>query len=98
MSDLVQRLQRRVRVAMGKEPADLVLRGGRVVNVFTLEIQQASVAIVDGFIAGVGPFDWAAKETIDLDGRFVMPGFIDSHMHLESTLLTPAELARVIVP
>ena len=98
MADDVQRMQRRVRVALGQEPADLVLTGGQVVNVFTLRIEPANVAIVDGAIAGVGPYHWQAVETIDVSGKFVLPGFIDAHMHLESTLLTPAELARVVVP
>ena len=95
---IVNQLQRRIRVARGQEPGDLLLRGGRVVNVFTRQIHAANVVIADGWIAGVGPHDWPARETIDLAGRIVVPGFIDSHMHLESTLLTPAELARVIVP
>jgi adenine deaminase len=91
-------LQRRLRVAQGQEPGDLVLTGGRLVNVFTQRVEPANVIIADGWIAGVGPYDWQAQQTIDLAGRAVMPGFIDSHMHLESTLLTPAELARLIVP
>ncbi|MCE9531750.1 MAG: amidohydrolase family protein, partial [Planctomycetes bacterium] len=96
--DDVQRLRRRIQVALGQEPADLVLKGGQIVNVFTQRIEPANVAIVDGWIAAVGPYDWKARETIDISGRFVLPGFIDPHMHLESTLLTPAELARLIVP
>jgi adenine deaminase len=91
-------LQRRLRVAQGREPGDLLLTGGQVVNVFTRRVEPANVVIADGWIAGVGPYDWPARQTIDLAGRVVMPGFIDSHMHLESTLLTPAELARLIVP
>jgi adenine deaminase len=98
MTDAVERLRKRARVAQGQAPADIALRGGRVVNVHTREILEANVAIVDGYIAAVGPYDWPARETVELDGRLVMPGFFDSHMHLESTLLTPAELARVIVP
>ncbi len=98
MVDEVQRTQRLVRVALGQEPADLLLQGGHVVNVFTLRVEPANVAIVDGQIAGVGPFSWPARETIDLRGQTLAPGFIDSHMHLESTLLTPAKLAQLIVP
>jgi len=94
----VERLRLRVRVALGQEPADLVLTGGQVVDVFTQTISPVSIAIVDGWIAAVGPFTWPARETIDLGGRYVLPGFIDAHMHLESTLLTPGELARLIVP
>ena len=54
--------------------------------------------IADGWIAGVGAYDWPARQTLALSGRMVLPGLIDAHMHLESTLLTPAELARLIVP
>jgi adenine deaminase len=91
-------LQRRIRVAQGKEPGDLLLTGARVVNVFTERLETANVVLADGWIAGVGPYDWPAERTLDLAGRCVLPGFIDSHMHLESTLLTPAELARLVVP
>ena len=91
-------LQRRIRVARGQEPGDLLLKAGQIVNVFTRRIEPANVVIVAGWIAGVGPYDWQAHRTIDVAGRLVAPGFIDAHMHLESTLLTPAELARFIVP
>jgi adenine deaminase len=91
-------LRRRIRVALGAEPADLVLAGGQVVNVFTGRVEPADVAVADGHVAGVGPWDWPARETVALGGRAVLPGLIDSHMHLESTLLTPAELARLVVP
>jgi adenine deaminase len=91
-------LQRRIRVARGQEPGDLVLTGGQVVNVFTCRVQPANVVVADGWIAGVGPYDWQARQTIPLSGQAVLPGLIDSHMHLESTLLAPAELARLIVP
>lgn len=94
----LEALQRRLRVAQGQEPGDLLLTGGVVVNVFTRRVQPANVVLADGWIAGVGPYDWQAAETLPLDGRAVLPGLIDSHMHLESTLLTPAELARLIVP
>jgi adenine deaminase len=91
-------LQRCIAVARGREPGDLLLTGGRVVNVFTQRVESANVVLADGWVAGVGPHDWPARQTLDLAGRTILPGFIDSHMHLESTLLTPAELARLIVP
>jgi len=94
----IEVLQRRIRVARGEEPGDCVLRGGRVVNVFTQRIEAANVVFADGWIAAVGPFDWSARETIELDGDLILPGLIDAHMHLESTLLTPTEFARVVVP
>jgi len=94
----VQMLQRRVRVALGQEPGDLLLRGGQAVNVFTERVEPANVVIADGWIAGVGLYDWQADETVSLSGQAILPGLIDAHIHLESTLLLPAELARVIVP
>lgn len=94
----VEDLRRRIDVALGKKKGDLLLKDGQVVNVFTGQIQSANVILADGWIAGVGPYEWMARQTIDLHGRAVLPGLIDSHMHLESTLLTPAELARLIVP
>jgi len=92
----MESLQRRLAVARGDDPADLVVRGGRVLSVFTREWLQADVAVVDGVIAGVGSY--TGVETIDADGRFVVPGFIDSHMHIESTKLLPDELARLVLP
>jgi len=89
-------LARRIAVARGAEPADLVLTGGRVLSVFTREWLEADVAIVDGWIAGLG--DYEATETIDVGGRYVVPGFIDAHMHLESTKLLPDEFARLVMP
>lgn len=91
-------LQRRIRVAQSQEPGDLLLTGGQVVNVFTQRVEKVNIVVADGWIAGVGPYRWTARETIDLKGRFVIPGLIDSHQHLESTLLMPAELARMVVP
>src|SRR5262249_49090505 len=91
-------ITRRVRVALGREPGDLLMSGGRIVNVFTRSVEEADVVVADGRIAGVGRHGWEASRTIDLAGRTVIPGLIDTHMHLESTLLTPAELSRLIVP
>jgi adenine deaminase len=91
-------LERRLRVARGQEPGDLLLTGGQIVNVFTERVEPANVVIADGWIAGVGPYDWRAHQTIPADGKTIVPGFIDCHAHLESTLLTPAELSRLIVP
>ena len=89
-------LSRRLAVARGDEPADLVVRGGRVLSVFTREWLDADVAVVDGVIAGIGSYDgW---ETIDAEGRYVVPGFIDSHMHLESVKLLVDEFARLVLP
>ena len=89
-------LARRLAVARGDEPADLVVRGGRVLSVFTREWLDADVAVVDGWIAGLG--DYEGREVLNAAGRFVVPGFIDAHMHLESTKLLPDEFARLVLP
>ena len=89
-------LKRRLAVARGDEPADLVVRGGRVLSVFTKEWLEVDVAITDGFVAGLGEYD--GKEILDASGRWVVPGFIDAHMHLESTKLLPDEFARLVLP
>ena len=81
------------RIARGLEKADLVLKDGKIINVFTEEIIRGDIAIQDGLIVGIGSFE--GKEERDLDGKYVCPGFIDSHLHLESTLVTPAELVTV---
>jgi adenine deaminase len=89
-------LARRLAVARGDEPADLVVRGGRVLSVFTREWLETDVAIADGYIAGLG--DYEGTEEVDATGRFVVPGFIDAHMHLESPKLLPDEFARLVLP
>src|SRR5919205_2823429 len=89
-------LSRRLAVARGDAPADLVIRGGRVLSVFTREWLDADVAICDGLIAGLG--DYAGREALDASGRFVVPGFVDAHLHLESTKLLVDEFARLVLP
>lgn len=84
-------------VARGDKPADLVLTNGSVVNVFTGEILEADIAIVGDTIAGVGP-DYDADRTIDLEGRYICPGLIDAHVHIESSMVTPPQFARAVVP
>ncbi|MFH1057600.1 MAG: adenine deaminase [Pseudomonadota bacterium] len=91
-----QRLAGRLAVARGDEPAELVLAGGRVVNLFTGGVDEADVAVHDGVVVGLG--DYAGLQRVDLKGAYVCPGFIDGHLHVESTLLCPAELARVAAP
>jgi adenine deaminase len=88
----MDRLKKRIRVARGEAPPDLVLKGGRILNVFSGEIIRADVAVCDGQIAGVGRYD--GPEAIDARGDYISPGFMDGHMHPESTMLLPGELAR----
>lgn len=89
-------LARRLAVARGDVPADVVVRGGRVLSVFTREWLEMDVAIADGWIAGLG--DYEGTQVVDASGRHVVPGFIDAHMHLESTKLLPDEFARLVLP
>jgi adenine deaminase len=89
-------LARRLAVARGDEPADVVVRGGRVLSVFTREWLDVDIAVADGWIAGLGEYD--GRDVVDASGSYVVPGFIDAHMHLESTKLLPDEFARLVLP
>ena len=89
-------LTRRLAVARGDEPADLVVRGGRVLSVYTREWLEADVAVCDGWIAGVG--EYHGRETLDAGGRYVVPGLIDAHLHLESSMLLVDEFAKLVLP
>lgn len=84
-------------VARGDSPADLVVRGGRVVNVFTGEIEALDVAIAGGVIAGLGQ-GYEGRQTLDLRGAYVAPGLIDAHVHIESSLCVPAQFAAAVLP
>jgi adenine deaminase len=88
--------ERWLAVARGDVPADLVLRGGRVLSVFTREWQDADVAIHDGHVVGLGRYQ--GVRTIDLGGGFLVPGLIDAHVHIESSKLTPDQFARAVLP
>lgn len=85
-----------IKVARGDEPADLLLKNARVVNVFTGDIEETHIAIVHSRIVGLG--DYQAREVVDLGGRYVCPGFIDAHVHIESAMVPPNEFARAVVP
>src|SRR5256714_7861087 len=89
-------LARRLAVARGDEAADVVVRGGRVLSVFTREWLDVEVAVADGWIAGLG--EVGGRGAGDAGGRQVVPGFLDAHMHLESTKLLPDEFARLVLP
>lgn len=85
-----------IAVARGLMPADLAIHNARVVNVFSGDIIATGVAVHAGRVAGFGSYK--GREVIDLEGRWLCPGFMDAHLHIESTMLTPPEFARVVSP
>lgn len=87
--------QRIIAVAAGREKADLVLKNAKYLNVFSNEFLCGDIAVANGLIAGVGKYD--GKTEIDVSGKLVLPGFIDAHIHLESSMVTPAEFAKTVV-
>ncbi len=95
--DQVMELERLIRAARGVEPADIVFRGGRLVNVLSGEILEADVAVKDGRVVATGE-GYQADQEVDCAGRWIAPGFIDGHMHVESSLVTLPEFARAVVP
>lgn len=89
-------LKKNIAVSSGLKKADLVLKNAGIVNVFSEEISIADLAISNGIIAGIGSYE-GTKE-VNLNGKYIAPGFIDAHMHIESSMVTPFELAKAIVP
>lgn len=91
------RWRRRVQVARGEAPADLILRGGSVVDVLAGDTYAADIAIVNGVIAGIGAYN-LADQVLDMSGKWIAPSFIDAHIHTESALVWLPEFARAVVP
>jgi len=89
-------IEQRIAVARGDQPADLLLRNGKIVNVYSGEILDSDIAVADGHIAGFGPRE--AHAEVDLGGRFVAPGYVDAHVHIESAMASPQEFARAVLP
>jgi len=83
-------------IALGKFKAELVLKNGRLINVFDSSIEESDIAIQDGIIIGIGSYE--GKTEIDLHKSYVSPGFIDGHVHIESSMLTPSEFSKLIIP
>ena len=90
------KIRRRIDIANGKENAELVLKNAKTINVFSNEIIDGDIAIDGGKIIGVGSY--SGEKEIDLDGKYVTPGFIDGHVHMESSMVSPTQFARAIVP
>jgi adenine deaminase len=89
-------LEEKIRVASGEGMADLLIKNGRVVDVFSGQIEKKDVAILGGVVVGFG--DYQARKTIDVKGDFLCPGFIDGHVHIESSMVTIPEFARAVLP
>src|SRR5256885_11631828 len=89
-------LTRRLAVARGDEPAELVIRGGRVFSAFTREWLETDVAVVDGGVAGLGEYEGAKQ--IDATGRYVVPGVVDAHPHPQSSKLLVDQVAPLLLP
>ena len=83
-------------VAAGREKADLVLKNATYVNVFSGELDKCDIAVAEGLIVGLGSYE--GREEVDMTGKIVCPGFIDAHIHLESSLVSPVEFARAVIP
>src|SRR4030042_6958841 len=89
-------LKEKIRIASGDGMVDLLIKNGRVVDVFSGQIEKKDVAIFGGVIVGFG--EYQAKKIIDVEGDFLCPGFIDGHVHVESSMVTIPEFARAVLP
>ena len=88
--------QRIIAAAAGREPADLVLKNATFVNVFSNELSNMDIAVTEGLIVGMG--NYHGREEVDCTGRIVLPGFLDAHIHLESSLVSPTEFVKAVLP
>lgn len=89
------KFEKRLRIAAKREKADLVIKHASIVNVFTGELMKGDLAVSDDTIAGIGQYE--GKQTIDAKGKFIIPGLIDGHVHIESSMLAPQEFAKVLM-
>ncbi len=92
----MRNVQQKLAIARGEQPAELIFKNARVVNVFSGEIHKTNVAVEDGRVIGFG--DYKAKKAVDLKGAYLAPSLIDGHFHVESSMLTSPEFARAVVP
>ncbi|WP_095532631.1 adenine deaminase [Domibacillus epiphyticus] len=93
---MIQSLKTFIHTAQHPEEADIIIQNGLIVDVFSLETYEADVAVKDGYIIGIGTYK-EGKTIINAAGKYVMPGFIDGHIHIESTMVTPAEFSRALL-
>lgn len=89
-------LKKRIATANKESLADIVIKNGKIIDVFNLDIMDGDVAIIDGMFVGIGEFE--GKQVIDAKGRYISPSFIDAHVHIESSMVTPSEFAKVVLP
>ncbi len=89
-------IENRIDASAGRTRADMLFINGKIINVFTGKIIQTNVAVKNGYFCGFG--DYKAKKTVDLKGEYMAPGFIDAHVHIESSMVTPAEFAKAVLP
>ncbi|MGN0106879.1 MAG: adenine deaminase [Hominilimicola sp.] len=92
----MERIENYINTAIGRTAPDLILKGGSVVDVFTGTVIRADVIIKDGIICGVG--DYSGENEADVTGKYIMPGFVDAHVHIESSMTSPAEYAKAVMP
>ena len=88
--------QRVIEAASGREKADLVLKNATYVNVFSNELRTCDIAVANGLIVGMGEYE--GEQELDMTGKIVCPGFVDAHIHLESSLVSPREFAKAVLP
>ena len=93
---MTKQLKEKIAEAAGRKKADLVLKNAVVVNVFTETLEKADVAICGDTIVGVGSYE--GEEEVDLEGKYLCPGFLDGHIHLESSMLLPGEFEKAVLP
>lgn len=91
-----EKLKKRIAASAKRIPADLVIKDGRIIDVFNLRIIEADVAICDGVIVGIG--EYSGKEEMDATGQYIAPAFIDAHVHIESSMASPREFAKIVLP
>ena len=96
MNQKMEQLKKRIAVASKDQKADLVIKGGTIVDVYNLRLFEADVAIVDGVIAGIGSYE--GEKVVDAKGKFIAPSFIDGHVHIESSMVRPSEFAKAVLP
>ena len=96
ISRKLMKKQRIIDVAAGRQKADLVLKNATYVNVFSGQLETEDIAVAEGLVVGLG--EYAGLQEVDMTGKVVCPGFIDAHIHLESSLVSPAEFARAVAP